>query len=309
MKLDANQGIRKLTRIGSGESVIGGEFTMDRYATIKNKILDIASVDKDIKAIIAIGSSTRSELKADDYSDLDLIIATDDTEKWLYGSIPEQIGSVKISFIEATLGGGKERRVLYENALDVDMIVFTPAQFEAAIKEGVASWVCNRGYSVLYDTMDFESMLAEYVNNEIIHTDMTETEYINVVNDFSFHVIWAAKKILRGELWTAKMCIDAYLKNYLLKMIEIYSSYMYEVDVWHDGRFLDRWADDTIKESLVKCFAHYDRVDMVSALFETNQLFARLAKSVAEIRNYHYPENAVNYAEYLLLKYFELKIR
>ncbi len=277
---------------------------MDRYALIKNKILDVANTDQSIRAVIAIGSSTRNERKADDYSDFDLIIATDDTEKWLYGTAPEQIGNVKISFVEPTLGGGKERRILYENALDVDMIVFTPEQFETAIKEGVASWVCNRGYSVLYDTMDFESLLATYVNKKIVYAGMTEMEYINMVNDFCFHVIWASKKILRGELWSAKMCLDAYLKNYLLKMIEMYSTYIHDVDVWHDGRFLDRWADDKIKEALTKCFAHYNREDMISALSETNKLFSQLAKDVAQIRNYNYPENAVDYAKYLFMGYF-----
>ncbi len=277
---------------------------MDRYAIIKNKILDIAKTDKSIRAVIAIGSSTRAEVKADDYSDLDLMIATDDTEKWLYGTVPEEIGNVKISFVESTLGGGKERRILYENALDVDLIVFTPEQFESVIKEGVASWVCNRGYSVLYDTMGFESLLAEYVNHKIEYAGMPETEYINMVNDFCFHVIWASKKILRGELWAAKMCLDAYLKNYLLKMIEMYSAYIHEVDVWHDGRFLDRWADDTIKEALTKCFAHYDRKDMISALFESNTLFSQLAKEVAQIRQFDYPENAVDYAKDLFMEYF-----
>ncbi len=277
----------------------------DRYSTIKNRLLDIAKADKSIKAIIAIGSSTRNELKADDYSDLDLMIATDDTEKWLYGDIPERIGEVKISFIEPTLGGAKERRILYENALDVDMIVFTPEQFTNAIKEGVASWVCNRGYSVLYDMMHFKDMLAEHVNHEIKHHGLTEAEYINMVNDFCFHTVWASKKILRGELWAAKMCIDAYLKNHLLKMIEMYCVCKYNVDVWHDGRFLDRWADDKVKESLPKCFAHYDESDMISALFETKDLFTQLAKSVAVIRHYNYPETAVNYADCLLLEYFK----
>ncbi len=278
----------------------------DRYATIKKKLLDIANTNKDVKAIIAIGSSTRNVLKADDYSDLDLIIATEDTESWLHGNIPEQLGSVKISFVEPSLGGAKERRILYENALDVDMIIFTPAQFTAAIKDGVANWVCNRGYSVLHDTMNFGYLLAEHVSNKITPTDMTECEYINLVNDFCFHVIWASKKILRGEIWTAKMCIDAYLKNYLLKMIEAYSIHTYNTDVWHCGRFLDRWADDTIKESLTKCFAHYDKTDMISALFETKDLFVRLSKSVAEIKSYCYPDVAVNYADYLLSEYFDI---
>ena len=52
---------------------------------------------------------------------------------------------------------------------------------------------------------------------------------INMINDFFFHTIWASKKILRGELWTAKMCIDAYLKKYLLKITEMYSLSKYHV--------------------------------------------------------------------------------
>ena len=73
-----------------------------------------------------------------------------------------------------------------------------------------------------------------------------------IVFDFFFHTVWASKKILRGELWTAKMCIDAYLKNYLLKMIEMYSVSKYHVDVWHDGRFLDRWAEKEVLMELEK---------------------------------------------------------
>ncbi len=276
----------------------------DRYSEIKRRMLDIATADKSIKAIVAIGSSTRSEVKADEYSDLDLLIATDDTESWLYGNTPDKLGEIKISFVEDSLGGTKERRILYDNALDVDMIVFTPEQFKNVIKEGVAEWVCNRGYSVLYDTMDFGILLAENVSRKTNHNVLTESEYINIVNDFCFHIVWASKKILRGELWTAKMCIDAYLKNHLLKMIEMYSVCKYKTDVWHDGRFLDRWADDNIKNTLPKCFAHYEKEDMISALSETKALFTKTAKETAEIIGYHYPENAINYANYLLSEYF-----
>ena len=51
---------------------------------------------------------------------------------------------IVLSFVEPTLGGGKERRVLYDGSLDVDMIIFTSAQFETAIKDGVASWQVKR---------------------------------------------------------------------------------------------------------------------------------------------------------------------
>ncbi len=276
----------------------------DRYAQIKSRILELADVDEGIRAVVAIGSSTRSEVKADEYSDLDLIIAAEDTVKWLYGDIPEQLGDMKISFVEPTLGGGMERRVLYKDALDVDMIIFTPEQLATVAREGVAGWVCNRGYTVLYDTMGIGELLSKYVCHEVKYSQLTEDEYINLVNDFCFHVVWASKKILRGELWTAKMCIDAYLKNHLLKMMEMYTVNKYASDVWHDGRFLDKWADECIKNSLPKCFAHYDRTDMIAALRETKSLFSQTAREVAELTGYAYPVVAVSYADEVFEEYF-----
>ena len=50
---------------------------MDRFAEIKRTILDHAGKDDAIRAVVAIGSSTRTELKADEYSDLDLFILVD----------------------------------------------------------------------------------------------------------------------------------------------------------------------------------------------------------------------------------------
>ena len=214
--------------------------------------------------------------------------------------VQKKLGSVKISFVEPTLGGGKERRMLYDGSLDADMIVFTPEQFKKAIREGVASWVMNRGYEILYDAEGFSTLLEEHISHELKPTDLAEPEFNNMVNDFFFHTVWASKKILRGELWTAKMCIDAYLKNYLLKMIEMYSVSKYHADVWHDGRFLDRWAEKEILSDLEKCFAHYDREDMVSALLATLDLFCRLASQTAEIKGYKYPIEAENYTKFLL---------
>lgn len=273
---------------------------MDRFMNIKEKLLAVAKEDEDIKAIVLIGSSTRDTVKADEYSDLDVVIATEKPEGWLYGDYPEKLGNVKISFVEPTLGGGKERRMLYDGSLDVDMIVFTPEQFEKAIREGVASWVMNRGYEIMYDAEDYSALLKENISHELSPTDLSEPEFNNMVNDFFFHTVWASKKILRGELWTAKMCIDAYLKNYLLKMIEMYSVSKYQVDVWHDGRFLDRWAEREILSDLEKCFARYDREDMVSALSATLNLFCRLAGQTAEMKGYEYPKEAENYAKILI---------
>ena len=94
----------------------------DRYEDIRKKIVEYAESHDEIRAVIAIGSSTRSETPADEYSDLDLIIITKDPNPWFSGEISPLFGNVRISFIEPTLGGGRERRNIYDPDRDVDMI-------------------------------------------------------------------------------------------------------------------------------------------------------------------------------------------
>ena len=265
---------------------------MDKYFQIKNKILECAKSDDDIKGVVAIGSTTRSDVKADEYSDLDLFIVTVNTEPWFSGEYPKRFGNVNISFIENTLGGGKERRCIYDEDKDVDMILLTPEQFEAAIKEGVAQWVMNRGYEVLYDEMDFTSLLEKNITHGVTAPSMTEDEFTNIVNDFYFHNIWSYKKLKRGEIWSAKNCVDSYMKRYLLRMIEMYCSKVLNADVWHDGRFLDNWAGEDILAEMRECFAHYDKDDIKKALIKTHELFARITKELAEIEGYEYPTGA-----------------
>ena len=274
----------------------------DRYAEIKRKIVGFAERDTETEAVVAIGSSTREDTPADEYSDLDLIIASDSPEKWLSGEYPALFGDISISFVEPTLGGGREIRCIYGEDRDTDMIIFTPGQFETAITDGTAGWVMNRGYKILYDSGRFAGMIAEHIKPVVTHEAMTEEEFRNTVSDFFFHTIWACKKLRRGELWSAKMCIDAYLKNLLLKMIEQYGIAFSGADVWHDGRFIDRWADPSVTGELGSCFAHYDAGDCRKALAATHKLFARLASSVAEKRGYSYPVKAQETAAAYLKK-------
>ncbi len=270
---------------------------MDRYNDIKAKILEYSDKDEDIKAIVAIGSSVRKEIKADEFSDLDLFIVASDTERWITGDYPGLLGNISISFVEPTLGGGKERRCIYDEDRDVDMIIMTPEQFETAIKEGVAGWVMNRGYDVLYDSMGFTELLKTYIKPGGSEPYIDEAEFLNVVNDFCFHNIWACKKLKRGELWSAKICVDSYLKNHLLRMLELYRYKTAGVDVWHSGRFIEKWAGEDILDELKRCFAHYEKEDVMRALIATYHLFEKVTRGLADAEGFAYPEKACRCAK------------
>ncbi len=278
---------------------------MDKYSVIKERLINIAKENNSIKAVVAIGSSVRDYSKADEYSDIDIIIGMDDPDSILFkDDILEQLGSIKISFVEHTLGGGLERRVFFDGALDADFIVFTPEQFVSAVTEGVANEVMNRGYLVMYDSMDITPLLDKYIVPSVRTVSMTEAEFCNIVNDFWFHTIWASKKILRGEIWVAKMCIDGYLKDRLLSVMEYRRYQLYNQDVWHCGRFLEKWAGDESISALKNSFAHYDKSDMIKALFNTAELFSENAKAISDKCGYKYPDIAENYARSLLKGYF-----
>ena len=270
---------------------------MDKYYDIKTKILEYSKTDVDIKAIIAIGSSTRKEVKADEFSDLDLIVITNNPDKWFSGEYPELLGNVSISFVEPTLGGGKERRCIYDEDRDVDLIILTPEKFEAVIMEGVAGQVMNRGYEVLYDSMHYTELLKTHIKPGSSEPDMDEAEFLNVVNDFFFHNIWAYKKLKRGELWSAKTCVDSYLKNHLLKMLEVYRYRTSGVDVWHDGRFIEKWAGEEILTDVKDCFAHYEKEDVMRALLATSRLFEKVSRGFADAKGFIYPEKACECAK------------
>jgi len=276
---------------------------MDHFYEIKQKLLSHAASDENLMAVIVLGSSARQQVKADAYSDLDLILVCSDPDSWLHGDYPNKLGEIQISFLEKTIGGAQERRILYDQARDVDLIAISRQMMENLITSGAASGILGRGYDVLHDRIGIKELLAAHIRTDSTHKNVSQEVFDNIVQDFWFHTVWAAKKILRGEIWVAKMCVDAYLKSLLLKIIELSRSA--ETDTWHNGRFLEKWAGQETVNALGGCFAHYEKADIVSALQNTAQLFGALAPKAAQIHGFDYPQKAQCYALSLLAKYFD----
>ncbi|MBR3764863.1 MAG: aminoglycoside 6-adenylyltransferase, partial [Clostridia bacterium] len=141
-------------------------------------------------------------------------------------------------------------------------------------------------------------LLERQIPRSAVYAPMSEAEFVNLVNDFFFHAVWTQKKLRRGETWTAMMCLDGYLKRHLRRALEM--GRCGERDVWHDGRFLDRWAGEETGEALRACFARYDAEDMAAALLATVRLFARVGHEAAQKHGYAWPDGAEQYARSLL---------
>lgn len=265
--------------------------------SILDAVIRFAQSCDAVTALILIGSQARTDMKADEFSDTDLILVVqnpDDligSDSWL-----KEIGGHHISFTEPTVDGQTERRVLFDGAQDVDFVIIHEDAAKSALETGEAAHILGRGYRVLVDKRGFTVPPA--VQPPETFAPANEAVFRNTVNDLWYHTVWAAKKLLRQELWAAKFCVDGYMKWKLLWMIEQQEHLVRRSgsDTWYAGRFIDRWADPDILRDLRHTFAHYDRADIANALLETMKLFRRLALETAEAAGFDYPTHADEYA-------------
>ena len=272
---------------------------MGQFDAILDRLVQWGQRQKDVQALLVIGSQARTDAPADAFSDLDLVVCVDDPERYLYqDEWLRPIGDFYLSFLEDTLDGAKERRILFDGALDVDFVFCTQAAFEALGQSGQGQGILARGYRVLVDKMGMSGMLRDSPAGQLACAPLSEAAFVNLAHDFWYHVIWSAKKLLRGELWAAKGCVDSYLKNRLRQAIECHAQALHGpgYDTWHDGRFLDGWAEPWVVQGLADCYAHYEREDVKAALRATAALFHWVAVEAADKMGYAYPFRGYRYA-------------
>ncbi len=263
-------------------------------AAIEARVAAWAQREHEIRAVCVIGSRARVDHPADANSDLDLVLLTVAPDRlleqdgWL-----AQLGTPWLSFIEpTTVGGGSERRVLFAGGADVDFAVFTPAQFDAVPLAALAS-VVGRGVRILLDT---EGQLARVQARLDAQPPARPgppslQEYQAVGADFWYHALWVARKLRRGELYTAKAACDGHMKDLLVRMLGWHAGATrdWARDTWHRGRFLEEWADPRALVQMREAYAHYTPADIARALGVTMQIFGWVARETAVVLGDAYP--------------------
>lgn len=268
----------------------------DHFEKLLDRFVAWASDQNEIRSIVLIGSRARQDHPADEASDMDLIIFTPDPQHYL-SSIDwiRQIDSFCLTFLEPTANGRfMERRVLFEGGYDIDFVFLPEQAIRQELQTGLSPEITlalSRGTRVLLDRDGLAEELLAALPKLPANQPPSSDEFLNLVHDFWYHAVWTAKKLSRGELWTAKSCCDSYMKWRLLRMIEwsTQANHDWQVDTWHDGRFLERWADPQVLTALHSAYASYDLEDVWRALDVTMDLFHDLAVETARVLGVPYP--------------------
>jgi aminoglycoside 6-adenylyltransferase len=244
---------------------------------------DWASERGDIAALLLVGSQARRDTPADRWSDLDLILLLDDPQPYLEdASWVEELGRPVVTFLEATPDGHWERRVLFEEGEDVDFVLFSTAALKRLEQSENATALIRRGYRVLLDRIGVSERLARIARTSAPDRHPSADELRDLASDFWYHALWTAKKLRRGEVFSAKECLDCYLKARLTTLLRWHALAVDpSIDTWHGGRFLERWADPGALATLERAYARYDLRDVVRALWETIDLWQEIEEETA----------------------------
>jgi aminoglycoside 6-adenylyltransferase len=265
------------------------------YSELLGKIITYADGCSDICYLAQIGSQASRQQIADEYSDLDLLLVVKDVKKffifedWLY-----PFGDLWITFTESVPEANYyERRAIYKNGVEVDFVLIDEAILLQDVNRlPIAREICSQNPVVLLNRNAIGLTVNKLKQEKKPFEFPTPQEFVNLVSDVYFHYLWAYKKLLRGEYWVALRCIDTYLKDRLLTMIEWYEHTRHGADyiTFYQGRFLEQWIDPDLAAELALVFSRYDPDEMERTLIRSMNFFTKLAKYTAERNFYPFPE-------------------
>ncbi len=252
----------------------------------------------DLHAVVLVGSQARSTQPADRWSDVDVVLVTDTPRRYLDdGGWASALGDVCLSYVEPTaVGGFEERRVLFEDGLECDVAVLPSAVQElsgAGLEPLLA--VARRGMRVLLDRDGWAGRIAAAARESPPPSDEppTAAAFAGLVADHLHHVLWAARKLARGERFVAFSTLDGLLAARYVQMAGWHARAVGGTrDTWHAGRLLESWADPVVVAELPRVTARCEDADLRRALVAALDAFGRLAAETGAALGHEYPHVA-----------------
>jgi aminoglycoside 6-adenylyltransferase len=258
------------------------------YQTLTERFVRWAAGESEIRAVVQVGSRARSDRPADEWSDVDVIIAANTPDRHLADATwCAQIAPVWLSIASRTAGNDPERLVLFEGGYAMDFVWVPAESLQRAADAGIVPDGFRRGCRVL---LDKDQIAARLVPEDFGRPEQRlppPHEYEAACDSFWYVAVYIAKQIRRGDPWLVKVR-DSNLKEVLLRMIEWHSLSHGAADVWHMGRFMDSWADPRALGDVPATFGHYDLADSSTALLRATALFDWLARETAERGGFDY---------------------
>lgn len=252
-----------------------------------------------VRALILTSSRTTSLGTVDIFSDYDLILVTPDIQpfysdrKWL-----EAFGMVLALFrdpIEVEAGFPQSGYIVqYEDGLKIDFALWQIEKLQHTVSQPELPAEFDAGYRVVLDKDNLTSSLKSPTYKAYIPTPPTPKRYQEAVETFFLDTTYVAKFLWRNDLMAIKHMLDHFIKQeHLLPMLEWHMeiAHQWSIKPGLYGRRLKHWLRPDLWAMLEATYTGADIEANWKALFQSIQLYRKVAIEVGEHLGYDYPHD------------------
>ncbi|SDT31286.1 aminoglycoside 6-adenylyltransferase [Microlunatus soli] len=257
----------------------------------------------DVAALILTSTRAIPGGHTDAYSDYDVIAVVEGVEAmvsdtgWL-----AEFGEVLIDYwdpveSDAATGAVQVGNITnYVDGLKIDFSLWNARYFTELTSGPRADPELDAGHRVLLDKSGLTAGLPAPTYRSYIPRRPDEAGYQRLITDFLIGVPYVAKGLLRDELLPTKWVLDFDMRfNYLVPMIEwrVQCDHDWSLKSGNLGKGLKQHLPPSIWQAMENTFTGADPEANWTALFAMIDLFATIAREVAEHLGYRYPGDLI----------------
>ena len=265
---------------------------------IQNKILDLASNDSRIRAVLLNGSRANPQVKADVYQDFDLVWVVDDMDtflnnrSWLF-----VLGTPLVQQLPDEMELGKDESIekvsftfliIFNEGYRLDITLFPKAK--------MATHFQSDSLTVVW--LDKDDLFQDIAptSDKDYHVQLpTQRQFSEVSNEFWWCMTNVAKGLKRGEITYAKEMLETVVRPVFMEMVawNIGVQYHFSVSVGKSGKFMRHYLKDSHYQKLLQTYSDSSLIQNWQALFVMMDFFLEQQQEVAHALNlYHNKEEA-----------------
>lgn len=259
-------------------------------------VKEYAKNNNDIKALLITSSTVNPHAKTDIFSDLDLVIVTDNPQKFSNNKEwRAEFGDILVSFNDNfKLEEIKTytRLVLYQDHIRIDFSIWPVKLIKKLTTYDKLPDYLDIGYEVLYDKNNLTEKLKRPTYQAFKTKIPSEEQYRKTVNNFWWDITYIPKYLWRDQFYFMKY-MDYFIKfNLLQPMVEwlIGVENNWAVNPGKCGSKFQEYLSEEDWNQLETTFSGYDREENWQAMFKMMEFFQKAAKKVGKSLGYEYPQ-------------------
>lgn len=278
---------------------------MRSEAEIKQLIVDTATNDDRVRAVLMNGSRANPNVTPDKYQDFDIVFIVNNladftcNHSWvkLFGDII--IWQLPDEMILGTRDpDGFGYLMIFDDGNRIDLTLYPVEKITKNY------WPDSLTVCLLDKDNQFESLPLPNDLDYFIRRPSAK-EFSDVCNEFWWVSTYVAKGLLRNEITYAKEMLESVVRPLFMKAIEwkIGADYRFSVSFGKAGRFMHKYVSRNYYERVLQTYSDADVKNNWKALFTIVELFEQTSNEVAVKLNFQVDkkeqENAIRYLRQL----------